>query len=749
MTGSKVSYLHHEIPELSVGFLDKEKIHVGAGGATDPARAMDIALATMKLARRLGITSAHDATGEGLPYAEQSDALLFTAPLTSALVNKKFAYLRGWRQFDSCVKGFNSLGLMAEHVVSELTRFRRLGMRRVNELKLEFLRSRQDREDRPVFGARDLEGLDASEFLEIDNFDLAVWRCFGRRTIVCSTSSNMGISTHQALRLMQSQQLGFRGKRFTLLDRTEGSLVIWCPDERADFMNAEKTALLRALEQDQPQITRLRTYINRQQRDPGALKDALVAGGFFFPTNPQSKEEMQQLLFVALNQLAQERNVDVEGVLEDPNVRVTLDTLNCETDAGKVIVHEGVEGGIHGLMVPYVILLDECIGRNLGKSVAVWNQASIGAALAGAVLADRILRDPDVLPDNVRGELNSLFPALSRFLDSYRLGRDLKTEIHGVFDVANLQSLAQLLGVVVEHHLSGRGTAYVGLGSSSYSNGNRCYEILAESIASRGAFRGKPAFHPATHTLNPFAQAVIFGEDLFRFLRQREVRAPIDAATLGDCQAHVRKPEPAGAAALAGYFLARFDTGTLSVVELACMLRLAGFSQETFLEFAGYAAAGRGARTFLQHAQDEGVRMATFARQMLLLLDWSLKDLERTAAVEKRKSKVGYWESPLDDATFEYLNGETCVYLTGDNTGQPSSALVKSLAESCLRHQDAIARFLTESAQVIPEQAATSPAATVTLLLYRLAKRVSAFGERFETMSRKWAHQALSRHSRG
>jgi hypothetical protein len=39
-------------------------------------------------------------------------------------------------------------------------------------------------------------------------------------------------------------------------------------DERADFMNEEKTRFLRALEKDLPQITSLRTYINRQQRDP-------------------------------------------------------------------------------------------------------------------------------------------------------------------------------------------------------------------------------------------------------------------------------------------------------------------------------------------------------------------------------------------------------------------------------------------------------------------------------------------------
>src|SRR5207244_5517829 len=126
--------------------------------------------------------------------------------------------------------------------------------------------------------------------------------------------------------------------------------------------------------------------------------------------------------------------------------------------------------------------------------------------------ADVQLRRVEALGAETRADLADCFPAIARGLRKARLGKDLPTRIHGVFDLANLQSLAQLLGVVVERHLSGRGTAFVGLGSSSYANGNRCYEILSESIDGSGAFRGKAAFHPATHTVNPFAQAVVFGE---------------------------------------------------------------------------------------------------------------------------------------------------------------------------------------------------------------------------------------------
>lgn len=113
----------------------------------------------------------------------------------------------------------------------------------------------------------------------ISDIDLAIWHCFSSKTIVCSTSSNMGVSLHEILRLMQTRKQTCRLGTYTILHPTEGSLVIWCPDERADFMNPEKARLLRSLESELPELTRLRTYINRQQRDPGALADALALGG--------------------------------------------------------------------------------------------------------------------------------------------------------------------------------------------------------------------------------------------------------------------------------------------------------------------------------------------------------------------------------------------------------------------------------------------------------------------------------------
>lgn len=729
-------YVHTEIPELSSAFLDKGDVSLGPGPKAVEVGAMEVALSVMDLALRLGVPSPSKSGPDDLPYDPQSGTLLFDAPLLTAVVNKKLMYLRGWNEFDSCVKGFNSLGLMADHVLREFKRIKALPLPRQNQLKFEFLKTRT-LDEKQVFTANGLENIKESEFLELDDRDVAIWHCFAKRTIVCSTSSNMGISSHQALRLMQRATLKFRGKEFCLLNKNEGSLIIWCPDKRADFMNEEKTKYLESLENDLPRITTLRTYINRQQRDPGALKDALLAGGFFFPTNPQSKDEMQNLIYVALNDIAKERGGGLAELFKDEKIRWTLGSLSCEIQRDKVVVGSGIDSGISGLMLSYIIMLEQFLQHGLGSAVSVWNQASIGAALAGMVLADNLLREQQNLPDDIRSSLNSFFPSISEFLDTHRLGRDLKTRIHGVFDIANLQSLAQLLGTVVEHHLTGRNTAYVGLGSSSYSNGNRCFDILKESIDHNGAFSGRKAFHPATHTLNPFAQALIFGEDLYRFLMRHHPSGNLDPKAISRAMDHVKKTEPAGAAALAGYLLARLDMGTLSIFEIAYGLRLMGFSQKHFLEFAGYQPNDQGLRKFLQSAFEEGPRMEHLAQNVLLLLDWNAIELEKSMAIEKKQSRARYWQQPLDDLDFEGLNGPTCINLTGDNTGQPSPAFFTALAQACLKNRPAVEKFLAESRGSLSPNHSNATVSLVSLLLNRGAKFANAIGVKMEKMEKQ------------
>jgi hypothetical protein len=110
--------------------------------------------------------------------------------------------------------------------------------------------------------------------------------------------------------------------------------------------NAEKTEHLRSLETEQPPLTVLHTYINRKQRDPGALKDALDSGGYFFPTNPQSSDELQNLLANSLGDVARERRCTTAQLLADEKVSYTLRSLGCSIEGSRIVVRGGVEGGL-------------------------------------------------------------------------------------------------------------------------------------------------------------------------------------------------------------------------------------------------------------------------------------------------------------------------------------------------------------------------------------------------------------------
>lgn len=692
----QTAYTHLGLPAVRAEAASTFQVVIGdeRPNCSDPLRH---ALATMRLAVELGALPPRGPVEGVLPYSSDSDNLVFDAPLSGLVCGRRMRLLRGWKQYGSCVKGFNGLGLLAEHAAREEARLSALPLSAVREEKRRFLASRT-RDGRPVFSAAEAGALTAAELDGVTLAHLALWTAYGRRTIVCSTSSNMGISLHEALRYMQQKPRLAAGRAFTVLNEDEGELIIWCPDEQADFMNPEKTEKLRGLEAEKPRLTALHTYINRKQRDPGALKDALNSGGYFFPTNPQSREEMQNLLSISLLDVARERNVPFEDLLVDPNVRRTLDSLGCEIDGDRVIVRSGVVGGLYGLAVPYFIMLEETLLRGDARAVSTWNQASIGAALAAIVLCDMRLREG--LPSGETGrELAALFPKLAGFLGTSRLERDILTRIHGAFDVANLQSLAQLFGVVVTKHMSGRGTAFVGLGSSSYANGNSCFDVLKASADSAGAFTGRDSLHPVTHSLNPISQALVFAEDMTR-VRLTPSFAGLSAdAKVRVVLAHSRKPEPAGAAAMTGYLLTRLDGGTLSVVELAYALRLAGFTKDSFLEFCGFGRDEQSANRYVQEATEEGAAMESLVKSFLDLMAWDFASLEPRAELERAHSRLEYRWRPLDDDRFEARNPAVHIYLTGDNCAQPGTALVSELLNEAESRGGRLAEALARDAE--------------------------------------------------
>lgn len=642
------------------------------------------AVFSFRVAQVLGVQPPGASSNEGLPYSRQSDQIRFEAPLNSLLSGREMFFLRGWSQFGSCVKGFNALGLIAEHAYKELKYLESCADDELRPIVLGFLKSRsRSVEGRlvPVFTGEELtkiSSLTIKDLKSVPLLHLALWRSYAQRTIVCSTSSNMGISLHESLRYMQQRSFEIFGKSYHILNQTEGSLIIWCPDENADFMNADKTKALRAIEAEKPELTSLHTYINRLQRDPGALGDALLLGGYFFPTNPQSRDEIENLISRALQEICESQKITFEDALRQTNIRQCLDSLGAKIESDRVWVRSGVMGGLYGLMIPYLLMLEEALGRGF-HAVSTWNQASIGAALAAAVLADMKLRDFDSLPEATRRILSEEFPNVFKASRSGKIGMALPTAVHGTFDIANLQSLAQLYGVVLDRHLSGRATAFVGLGSSSYANGNSVFEILNACIEKQGCFEGRDSLHPATHAINPIAQALIFGEDLVRVLRHC-------GGDLKKAQSfvlnHVMKPEPAGAASLAGYLLARLDRNTLSFVEISLVLRLMGFTRERLLTFANYGNGPQAFHLYVQDAYEEGSSMGSFVESVLLTLDWDLDTLLRASEEERIRGRLRYAWKGLDRDDLEQVGAEVNIYLTGDHCAQPEPLLVNELLES-------------------------------------------------------------------
>ena len=699
-------YANRDTEFLHSSMRPESRIRVGPWSELDLTSATNIALKTIELARALSISTPNRNTNPTTPYSGDSDGVTFEAPLLSQVLGDRILFLRGWTQFQSCIKGFNALGLMAEQIDDFLLKYEQFSQFDKERIIREFLLSRQDADGRKVFTSEELDTFGLHHVgKDINSLDLAIWSCFANRTIVCSTSSNMGISLHEALRLMQCQTRVVGGRTITLLNKDEGRLIIWCPDERADFMNQEKATLLRSLEAELPKLTTLRTYINRQQRDPGALNDALMYGGYFFPTNPQSMNEVQNLLFVSLASQSTDPEKAIRGAVEDPQARFTLESLGCQIDEnlGLIEVRRGVEGGIHGLMLPYFLMLEEILGSGHDPFLSTWNQASIGAALAAAVLADNVFQNPSCLRHDVRAKFEDYFPNITRFSRSLERSSHVraKTELHGVFDIANIQSLAQLLGVVVTRHLAGRSTAYVGLGSSSYSNGNRCFEIIDESFRRNGVFRGRDTFHPATHSLNPIAQALIFGEDVLRILNYAKSVSVTAKEIPTLLRNRARKPEPAGAAALAGYLLARLDTNTLSVFEIGLSLRLLGFNKSLFLEFVGQKPNNEGEENLVQLAFEEGPYMGQFCADILNLLEWPLATLhERSNSQVENRSKNEII-SPINTNQAD-AKKMSVIYLTGDNTEQVSDQFLESfLAEAQHRLEEHQNKFQYSSVNLL------------------------------------------------
>jgi hypothetical protein len=615
-------------------FIENEKILVSDEDDLDLNSYIEIAVQTHRLGLKINAI-------------DQDVNSLITETLIGDSLNSQINFLNGNTNFNSSIKAYNALGLMAEQVLLKNKEFNSLTRdERVSKWR-EFLVSRKINHNE-LFTEQELDNLKWEEVSNLDNLNLMIWMTFAHVPIVCSTSSNMGIALHEALRMCQQTNFTFREKSIPTLNNDEGKLIIWCPDPEADFMSPEKTAYLNKIANEEPKLTTLRTYINRIERDPGALKEALSVGGYFFPTNPQSKMELRNLIYPFLTE-----------TLNDLNER-TLQSLEIKKEKSQFRINKGIEGGLAGLMVPYFMMLDQNLGSNLNKNSFVWNQASIGAALAAAVLAEDAMKKPKLMNDYSKKIILEEWPKLGIEIDGLLRAKS-KRQVIGVFDTANLQSLAQLLGVVVTRHRSGRGSPFVGLGSSSYSNGNLCFDILKSSEKNGKSFLGSENFFPATHAINPIAQAIIYGSLI--------AKLPVMQGTENF------KPEPAGAASLAGFLLHQLDNSFLSTIELSLLLRKLGYTNALLMELAFNEDSEVMRNRWLTIADDEGDFMGNLIKDVFYFLELPTDVLIAMSRTEKKAS--------IRNLKRKKINSKANIfYLTGNNTSQPSKNFHQKLLEN-------------------------------------------------------------------
>ena len=156
------NYLHSEIPEITTDFLNEGTIIVRNKSLESYSQILDTALLGYRIALRIGISPpVYDKAA--MSYHPSNDNLVFNAPLNSVLTGRKMYFLRGWKQFDSCIKGFNSVGLMADHVGVVLQELKSLSPSEMLKEKKAFLSSRKSPSGQLIFTKAEIDVVSIEE----------------------------------------------------------------------------------------------------------------------------------------------------------------------------------------------------------------------------------------------------------------------------------------------------------------------------------------------------------------------------------------------------------------------------------------------------------------------------------------------------------------------------------------------------------------------------------------------------------
>jgi hypothetical protein len=135
------------------------------------------------------------------------------------------------------------------------------------------------------------------------------------------------------------------------------------------------------------------------------------------------------------------------------------------------------------------------------------------------------------------------------------------------------------------------------------------------------------------------------------------------------------KPEPAGAASLAGFLLHQLDNSFLSTIELGLLLRKLGYTNALLMELAYNEDSEVMRNRWLTIADDEGDFMGNLIKDIFYFLELPTDVLIAMSRTEKKTS--------IRNLKRKKINSKANIfYLTGNNTSQPSKNFRQKLLEN-------------------------------------------------------------------
>lgn len=419
------------------------------------------------------------------------DNIVQNAPFTTDLLNREYVRsgknksvnvltTRGYSTFNG-IKGYAVLGFIWDTIKDEYNKLQNIGIEARREMK------------RELFTDKGVQNLSSEDIDGLDDILFCVWKKFKHKPIVCPTSGSFGIAFLKLAELIQGVKINAGQGQIPLFEKREiirgghkikheFSVHAFLPHRGTKVMSEEKIQVAEELARKTNSKIK---YWNlepkdRNKRDIFALDNALRAGGYLFPTNPKSKEEIRgifdDLIAVTDGGLQGFQNLISSGVysietlnalggdLKNKLLHINSsdqvkdgfsesdDELGAEylekqrakfKELLSVTFDRDVISGVTSLGILRLKEMDGILrahyeeGMPLGQ-VNAYNQPSVGATLAGICVVDenigQLLSKQEALDASTAEYMKHRYPYLFKFL---RQPRDIIQKTALCYDIAN------------------------------------------------------------------------------------------------------------------------------------------------------------------------------------------------------------------------------------------------------------------------------------------------------------------------